>query len=249
MAKWLILTYHAVDSRSSLTSVSPTLFRWQMERLAAQNLVGISLADAHDHLLSTGSFPENSVVLTFDDGYLSIMDEVLPVTRSLGFSATAFIVSGMVGMNAAQARAVNNDIDRDMMGWSQLEELVQAGFEIGSHTLYHPRLTHLTRTEAEHQLSESKHELQQRLQVPVDSLAYPYGDLNQAVRTSASTHYKYGCTTRLGRNPVTIDPLQLKRVDAYFLTKPEVFLKVCAGELEHYLHLRQYLREIKRIFS
>ena len=248
MSKWLILTYHAVDSRASVTSIPSALFQCQMESLAAQNLTGISLADAYDHLERTGNFPQNSVVLTFDDGYLGMMEEVLPVIRPLGFSATVFIVSGMVGMNAAQARSVNGDIDRDMLGWSQLEELVQSGFEIGSHTLRHPRLTQLPVTEVERELVESKLKLQQRLQVPVDSFAYPYGDLNQAVRNAASAHYSYGCTTRLGPNSMAIDPLQLKRVDAYFLTKPGVFLRVCDGGLEGYLYLRQYLREIKKFF-
>jgi peptidoglycan/xylan/chitin deacetylase (PgdA/CDA1 family) len=249
VSKWLILTYHAVDSRASVTSVSPALFQWQMESLAAQNLTGISLADAFDHLERTGSFPQNSVVLTFDDGYLDMMSEVLPVTGSLGFSATVFIISGTVGMNAAQARAVNRDIDRDMLGWSQLEELVQSGFEIGSHTLRHPSLTPLPVTEVERELGESKHKLQQRLQVPVNSFAYPYGDLNQAVRNVASTYYSYGCTTRLGPNSMAVDPLQLKRVDAYYLSKPGVFLRVCDGGLEGYLHLRQSLRDFKKFFK
>jgi len=84
-----------------------------MENLAAQNLTGISLSVAFGHLEKTGSFPQNSLVLTFDDGFLGMMDNVLPVTRSLDFSAKVFVVSGMV---AAQARAVNYDIQRYMLG-------------------------------------------------------------------------------------------------------------------------------------
>ena len=67
MDKLLILTYHAIDSKPSVISTPPTLFQWQMETLAAQNLTGISLSSAYKHMEKTGCFPENSVVLTFDD--------------------------------------------------------------------------------------------------------------------------------------------------------------------------------------
>jgi peptidoglycan/xylan/chitin deacetylase (PgdA/CDA1 family) len=246
MKNLLILTYHAIDNRRSVISTPPKLFRQQMEMLTERSLVGISLAEAFDHLDRTGSFPENSIALTFDDGYLSIADKVLPVTQELGFSGTVFVISGMIGLKADQARAVNSDIDRDMLDWSQIEELTRFGFEIGAHTLSHPDLTCLSAAELERELSESRQQMQQRIQAPVDSFAYPYGRFNQAVKTTTSAHYSRACTTRLGRNNMDLDPLQLRRVDVYFLRNPKVFMKLCDGGLEAYLHLRQYLRELKQ---
>ena len=92
--------------------------------MAAQNLVGIGLSEAFDHLERTGSFPDNSIVLTFDDGYVSLLEEVLPITHALGFSATAFVISDLIGLNAEQARSVVDDIDRDLLDWSQIQELI-----------------------------------------------------------------------------------------------------------------------------
>jgi peptidoglycan/xylan/chitin deacetylase (PgdA/CDA1 family) len=249
MKNLLILTYHAIDNRQSVISTPPKLFRQQMEMLAERNLVGISLAEAFVHLERTGSFPENSIALTFDDGYLSIADKVLPVMQKLDFSGTVFVISGMIGLRADQARAVNSDIDRDMLNWSQIEELARSGFEIGAHTARHPDLTRLSAAALERELGESRQQMQQRLQTPVDSLAYPYGRLNQAVRTAASAHYSRACTTRLGRNNMDLDPLQLRRVDVYFLRNPKVFMKLCDGGLEAYLHFRQYLRDLKQFVS
>jgi peptidoglycan/xylan/chitin deacetylase (PgdA/CDA1 family) len=246
MKNLLILTYHAIDNRRSVTSTAPSLFRQQMELLAERNLVGISLAVAFDHLDRTGSFPENSIALTFDDGYLSISDKVLPVTQELGFSGTVFIISDMIGLKADQARAVNSDIDRDMMNWRQLEELAKSGFEIGAHTASHPDLTRLSATALERELGVSRQQIQQRIQAPVNTLAYPYGRSNQAVRSAASKHYSRACTTRLGRSNMDLDPLQLKRVDVYFLRNSKIFMKLCDGGLEAYLHFRQYLRELKQ---
>ncbi len=148
----LVLTYHAVDARRSVISVAPDLFRRQMETLASRGLSGVSLQDAFRHRERTGCFPINAVVLTFDDGYVSVLDQALPIMQSFGFRGTTFIISGLVGLNAAQARNANRYIDRDLLGWEQLSELVNCGIEIGSHTVHHPDLTRLgpCRTRARH---------------------------------------------------------------------------------------------------
>jgi len=246
MNKLSVLTYHAIDTRPSVISIDPRLFQSQMEMLAAQNFIGIGLSEAFDHLERTGSFPENSIVLTFDDGYTSLLEEVLPITQALGFSATAFVIYDLIGLNAEQARSVVGDINRDMLGWSQIEELISSGFEIGSHTRRHPDLTRLSAVALGQELGDAKERLQQHLQVPVDALAYPYGHLNRAVKNAASGHYKLACTTRLGRVTRDMDPLQLKRIDAYYLRNPKTFLSVCNGGFDAYLHFRQHLRDLKQ---
>ena len=242
-----ILTYHAVDLRPSVISITPGLFQTQMEILAENKLTGISLEQAFTQFRQTGRFPENAVVLTFDDGYLSVLENALPIMQAFGFSATVFIVTKAVGMNASEARLVNHDIDRDMLNWAQLESLLASGFEIGSHTLGHPWLTNLSHAEIEQELCESRQCLQKQLQIPVNSIAYPYGNLNREVKEIASKHYRFGCTTDLGRNTASPDPLSLKRLDVYYLQNPKIFSRVCRGKLEAYLCLRQYLRNIKQL--
>lgn len=246
MDKILILTYHAVDNRSSVTSVSPGLFRWQMESLADLGLRGINLAEAFRHFRQTGKFPESSVVLTFDDAYTCLLDPVFPLLQSLGFSATVFAIAGLIGLDTAEARLINADIKRDLLGWAQLETLLQSGFEIGSHGFSHARLTKLPGEALERELSESQRDLEDRLQTPVDSVAYPYGDFDPTVRVAASKYYRYGCTTDLGRVGPDTDPLQLDRVDVYYLKNRKIFSEVCSGGLEGYLNMRQYLRQIRK---
>ncbi len=246
MSNLIILTYHSIDSRRSVTSTSPTLFQWQMEQIADLGLSGISLDQAFAHLSNRGRFPSNSVILTFDDGYLDFFETVLPVMDSLGFSATIFVVSGLVGMKAARARSVNPDIDRDLLGWGHLKELAATGFEIGSHSVSHDRLTQLAPGELNRELDQSRQTLQQRLQLPVDGFAFPYGDLSTRVCEATRRYYQYACTTRLGYNQTETDPLQLNRVDSYYLKKPAVFNSVIRGGLAGYLRFRQTLRQIKQ---
>ena len=249
MTKLLILTYHAVDMRPSVISVSPEQFEQQMATLAMHQLHGTSLATALDYRDQHGVFPENSVVLSFDDGYLDLMDNVLPVLRDLDFTATVFVASDMVGMDANQAHYANADFDRDLLGWDHLEILLKYGFEIGSHTLSHPRLPQLSDSEAEYELAQSSRNLQQRLQVSIDSLAYPYGDVNRAVKETASRFYKHACGTELGRNALEPDLFNLKRVDTYYLKNPKAFSRLCSGGLEAYLRFRQYARRLKQLVN
>ena len=159
------------------------------------------------------------------------------------------MIPDMIGLKAVQARSVNSDIDRDMLDWSQIEELLRAGFEIGSHTLRHPDLTRISKTELECELGQARQNLEQKLQVPVETFAYPYGRLNQAVQAAASAHYRRACTTRLGRNTLDQDPMKLRRVDVHFLRKPAVFQMLCDGKLEAYLNIRHYLRELKQLVT
>jgi len=243
----LVLTYHAIDDRSAVISVSPERFCWQMEQLAARGMKGISLAQAFDHLEQTGCYPPNAIVLTFDDGYLSVLEHALPVMTERGFSATVFLVTSMMGMNALQARAAHPDFSRGLLDWDQAETLVRAGFEVGSHTVSHPDLRCVSPTTLEQELEQSKTLLEQRLQPRVDALAYPYGHFNAEVLAAASRYYRRACTTRLGRSGRQSDPWQLNRVDAYYLQRPQRFLKLLEGGLAGWLQFRQHLRDLKNM--
>lgn len=63
----------------------------------------------------------------------------------------------------------------ETMTWRQLREMVQAGMEVGSHTVSHPILAQQTREEAEWEIRHSKAILEQQLGCPVEHFAYPNG--------------------------------------------------------------------------
>lgn len=241
----LVLTYHAIDTRPSVTSVTPDDFRRQMEELRRRRFTGISLAQAFAHRERTGGFPLNAVVLTFDDGYLSTFTEALPVLADHSFTATVFLVSSLVGLPAAEALARNPDFDRDLMDWRQATELQQTGFEIGSHTVSHPDLTRLEPAARERELANARSQLEQALQSPVESLAYPYGRLDPAVRDAAARHYRRACTTRLARQGQATDPLRIDRIDMYYMRPAKRFRALLDGGLDNWLRARRLLRALK----
>ena len=71
------------------------------------------------------------------------------------------------------------------MSWEELEQLAEAGWEIGSHTHSHPRLPTLDDDALTDELVGSRQEIERRLARPCPSLAYPYGDHDARVVEAA----------------------------------------------------------------
>lgn len=80
------------------------------------------------------------------------------------------------------------------LSWSELERLADAGWEIGSHTVRHPKLPELSDEELEAELRDSRAGLAARLG-GCDTIAYPYGEADDRVaRAASAAGYLGGCT-------------------------------------------------------
>ena len=77
------------------------------------------------------SLPRRAVVLTFDDGYASHFDAVVPLLVRHRFTGTFFIAADLVSQPG-------------YMTWEQLRKLVFLGMEIGAHGLSHQPLTEMS---------------------------------------------------------------------------------------------------------
>lgn len=78
-------------------------------------------------------------------------------------------------------------------------QIVQLGmdFEIGSHTMIHPRLGRVSAEESEKEMRESKHYLEGLLGVPVKSFCYPSGDYNELhIRQVGDAGFKLARTVK-----------------------------------------------------
>jgi peptidoglycan/xylan/chitin deacetylase (PgdA/CDA1 family) len=92
------------------------------------------------------------------------------------------------------------------LSWNQVLEMAAAGIAFGSHTVTHPNLTQLPDEELAWELSESKQVLEQRLQQPIDLLAYPIGTASafdaRVIAAAERTGYRLGTTYVAGANPL-----------------------------------------------
>jgi len=165
-----ILMYHYIrnaEGESELgknLSVSPDNFAAQLAWLKENDYTTIKMSDLADpeKLAISKAFFEKKkpIVLTFDDGYQDAYTEAFPILKKYGFCGTFYIIRGYVG-------------DSNYMNQEQIDELKQAGMEIGSHSLSHPDLSTLGLDDVKTQIFDSKKE--------AASFCYPSGKYNDGV--------------------------------------------------------------------
>jgi len=78
----------------------------------------------------------------------------------------------------------------DLADWKALRGLDPALVTIGSHTLTHPILPGTSATELEAEVRDSRRQLESGLQRPVDTFAYPNGDVDAAAEACVRRHYR-----------------------------------------------------------
>jgi len=140
------------------------------------------------------------VSIVFDDGWVSAVEQAVPIMEKYGFTATWFVIADYVDKAGYQA---------DYATSKQLEELQDAGHEIASHTFDHPNLSQLTSAEVEEQLTSSKARLEQ-FGLDIVGFAPPGGLLNPVDLPLVKQHYQYMRMLQTGVNGDDMDPYGLK---------------------------------------
>lgn len=188
-----VLLYHAVGADRSdwiaPFTVSPPTFRRHLELVAASGRVALSVEELR--LAMTGDLRLSSpaVVITFDDGFGELADVVAAELARWRLPATMFLTTGFIG-------GCSPGGDR-MLSWNGVRELVDAGHEIGAHSVTHPQLDVLDRRAAEREVRACRLELQDQLDLPVPSFAYPHGYSSRRVRDLVRTAgYESACSVK-----------------------------------------------------
>jgi peptidoglycan/xylan/chitin deacetylase (PgdA/CDA1 family) len=168
-----VLAYHLVDRRmdAGIAWIPPQRFERQMAWLADAGYQTISISEYLQHDSST---TEKKVVITFDDGYRSLVQYALPILARHGFRATVFVIAGYVGQsNRWDVKFFWPRFQH--LDWGELRELMAAGWEVGSHSLNHNYLPLLSDQDLHDDLHQSRRLLQDHLQMPVNHLSLPFG--------------------------------------------------------------------------
>jgi peptidoglycan/xylan/chitin deacetylase (PgdA/CDA1 family) len=130
------------------------------------------------------------VVVTFDDAFECLWENVVPVVRDLQVPIAIFAVSGNLGKAPAWlAGSGHPDADLPTMSAEQLRQLAREPcVVIGSHSASHRRLGDLPVAEVEFELATSKAALENVLGVTCDHLAVPHGSYRPEVIELAIRH-------------------------------------------------------------
>ena len=203
-----ILCYHRFGAEEDKMVLSPKAFAQQMEFLHRNGYRVVRLSELASFLEGKRQLPDRAVVITIDDGYMSMYQHAFPVLKRYGFPATIFIYTDFIGA-------------RDALTWEQMSEMMGSGLiDIQAHSKTHNNLTLRLQGESDSRYRERLHTesvtpreiLQRKLHVNASSFAYPYGEVNALVMEQLiKTDYRIALTVDPGGNAFFTPPLLLHR--------------------------------------
>ena len=173
----VVLIYHAIGN--TLWSVSEKNFAQQMEWLNS-NATVVSLSE----LLKNNEHDGIQVAITFDDGYDSVHNIAFPEMDKFGFTGTVYLNTGMIDddINKSSIPDEGHYQNTKFMNWYQVHELGINHWNIGSHGVQHFDLCNMDERQVEAELSQSKAEIQQRLDKNCDDFSYTWGSYNEKLK-------------------------------------------------------------------
>jgi peptidoglycan/xylan/chitin deacetylase (PgdA/CDA1 family) len=151
---------------------------------------------------------------TFDDAFRSAAT-VFPALQQLGVTIQIFVCTGFARHGAPlKIPELEGDDPQELatMTWDELRGHLDRGISVGSHTVSHPHLTRLSDVELQHELKDSKGELEAELGRSCDEVAYPYGEQDSRVRAASRAAGYYRAYALRGPKG---DPYSSPRVDLY----------------------------------
>jgi peptidoglycan/xylan/chitin deacetylase (PgdA/CDA1 family) len=221
--------YHSITTLAhdpNMLSTTPDRFEAQMSHLKRRKLRGVSMRELQQ-AMNLGD-ARGLIGLTFDDGYEDFLRTAAPVLERYGFSATVFVVAGMLGKENDWPHAYSPRPRIKLLGAEELREVSDRGLEVGAHGMTH---TSLLGTEPEllrAEVEDSRRMLGKILGEEVRGFCFPYGDLDlAAIRAVRRAGYTYACSWRVRPNRSAYDwprvPVFERDNLVRFATKIEVY--------------------------
>ncbi|WP_082081673.1 poly-beta-1,6-N-acetyl-D-glucosamine N-deacetylase PgaB [Methylocucumis oryzae] len=133
-ARFLVLNYHdIVETDADIkqdTDVSVKRFEQHLRWLQQNHYSVISIQQVIDAAAGTKALPKKTVLLTFDDGYLSFYQQVFPLLKKYQYPATVSVVGSWL-----EDRGKPSDVKQALLTVEQLKLMQQSGLvEIASHS-------------------------------------------------------------------------------------------------------------------
>ena len=233
MGQVLVLMYHHFDTEESEWTRTPENFRNDIALLKDEGYFPINVRD-----LASGNIDipagKSPVLITFDDsspGQYRILDDgTLDPDCAVGIMQAAVEEGGWASRATFFCLLEVSPKERVLWGQPDLKQgklvdLVDWGYEVGSHTVTHLNLSDASVAEATKQLAISQDTLEELIGggYQVTSIAIPYGEYPADVSILTSGKYEditYGYTAavsiaaRVSASPFSteFDPLHIPRI-------------------------------------
>ena len=191
-----------------------------------------------DYFLGTyspHSLGEGMVSLTFDDGAKEIYDNALPLLDKYNIKSTQFVVT----------HPISQEYNPYYINREQLEEFIDHGHEIGSHTATHQHLADVSPKQSNRELLVAQEDLYKLLGHTAANLATPYGQYDSRVIEQSKKYYCSHRSTDVGYNsPDNFDLYNIKVQNVYADTPVEDIYSWANFAVEHKVWLVLVFHEI-----
>jgi peptidoglycan/xylan/chitin deacetylase (PgdA/CDA1 family) len=156
--------------------VPQPIFDAQLGQLHRDGWQFVSAESVIKALTGEELLPPQAALLTFDDGYRSLLEYALPVLSEHRCPAVVFVPTDHVGGDNAFEGGGEREPREPLCDWDELGRLEEAGVAVQSHGASHTPFSELSPADLRAEVSASKAAIEERLGRPVRFLAYPYGD-------------------------------------------------------------------------
>ena len=130
-----VLMYHHFrleDDAYPGTMISGETFERQVKALSDAGYTAVSFEELVDYVSGGASLPKNPLVITIDDGYLSVYEVAFPILKKYNMPATVFIIG------VSHGKSYYKDTDHEILPHfndAQALEMAQSGYmSIQSHS-------------------------------------------------------------------------------------------------------------------
>jgi len=150
------------------------------------------------------------VSLTFDDASNTQYNNGFQIAQKYGLTGTLFVATEMVNLRES---GTDNEWT---MTWDNIREIQAAGWEIGSHSRTHNRLSDQSNAQITDELRGSQREIEAKTGISPVSFSSPFGNFTEDIIARVMEYYDYHLSWKghRGRNPAArFDPSYIGRLE------------------------------------
>jgi len=207
-----ILMYHRIANDKTKLCVTPEMFEKHLQYLK-QNYNVINFWELYKN---PNEINDNSVIITFDDGYLDNYTNALPLLKKYNLPATVFLVTDLIGKTNEWDAG-----DLKLLAITEIFEMLKHNISFGIHSTKHFNYSKLTDEEIIKDIKLCFEKLDEYNIPYIKALAYPFGALRKDKKLLSKTcellknaGVDFGLLIKSKINKLPIkEPLLLKRLN------------------------------------
>lgn len=244
-----VLVYHSVSESSFFkdpgeNNVELRAFRLHMSILT-KTPKKIASLDEGINSLKSGKLLCDSIAVTFDDGIGDVYTDALRILESFRIPAAFFIVYEYADRGGESLISADG-VRRRFMSWSEVYSLIEKGYEIGSHSYSHRRLSGLEGEELVKEIGYAKKKFEEK-GIRIRYFSYPYGfygDFSERTEEAVKlAGYKGAFINVMGENRAGDNLYRLKRTRVSWRDNPIQFKMKINGAYDWVDSLKYRIRQ------